>query len=257
MQNCIDIKDLTVVFGNHPALTNISFSVEENNFITIIGPNGGGKSTLLKVILGLITPTSGKVIINNSGTEVGNGLNNNRKDINPIAYVPQIKTLDRSFPALPIELVLTGIKGKWSARISKDERQAALSALEQVGAAHLQNRTISRLSGGELQRIYLARAFVRKPKILLLDEPATGIDMSGDNDINHIIDCYHEKHGTTVLMVTHDWESAYHHADKVLMINQSVICYDVPQNAFDDNNLRTAFGHIGHKHQMIFGVKDE
>lgn len=240
----IEIEHLSVKFGSHFALEDISFELEKGSFLTVIGPNGGGKSTFLKILLGLLSPSEGKVrIFAKSPSEI---------PAEWIGYVPQIKTLDRSFPALSIELVASGILGTWPGIIKKGIRDEALQSLEKVGASKLAFRSIGTLSGGELQRVYLARSFVRQPKILLLDEPSTGIDISGEKDISNIMEDYRREYGATIIMVTHDWESAYHHADKALIINRHVICFNIPSVAFAEENIRRAFGHIGHKHKIIF-----
>jgi len=243
----VKVDSLSLKFGSHTALCNVSFQIEEGSFITVVGPNGGGKSTLLKAILGLIQVYSGSISI--FGQEPQSV---KRTDI---GYVPQIKTLDRSFPALPIELVATGILGFWPQKINKELKEKSMLALEKVGASHLSERPLSKLSGGELQRIYLARSIARHPKLLILDEPATGIDFASENDLNRLIDKYKIENNATIIMVTHDWEAAFHHADFVLMLNCTQICYAPPKIAFEEKTLRRAFGHIGHEHEMIFGVK--
>lgn len=241
------VENASIRFGTHNALCKVSFQIEEGDIATVVGPNGGGKSTLLKAILGLVELNSGSIkIFGQEAKQV------KRTDI---GYVPQIKTLDRSFPALPLELVATGVLGFWPQKFDKKLREICLDALEKVAASHLSKRPLSKLSGGELQRIYLARSIVRKPKLLILDEPATGIDQASEYDLNSLIGKYQEESNATVLMVTHDWEAAYHHADYVLMLNCCQICYAPPKIAFEEKNLRQAFGHIGHKHEMIFGVK--
>ena len=245
---CIKIENLFIRFGKYTSLENINLEIKANTFVSIVGPNGGGKTTLLKVILGLIKPSEGNVQIN--------GMNTLEIPPEIIGYVPQIKTSDMTFPALPIELVASGIRGNWVARLSNDEKKSAIGALERVGAGHLAKRQLSKLSGGELQRIYLARSFVRKPLILLLDEPVTGIDLMGESDIHKIIEDYKNESNAIIILVTHDWESAYHHADKVLLLNKSQICFDEPSIAFSEAYLRKAFSHVGHKHEMIFGVKN-
>jgi len=202
---------------------------------------------LLKVILGLLKPSSGKLLVNGKDTC--------NLPANVIGYVPQIKTLDMSFPALSIELVASGFKNNWVARLTKDDKKKSLEVLERVGASHLAYRQISNLSGGELQRVFLARSFVRNPDILLLDEPVTGIDLLGENDIHNIIEDYRKESKTIILMVTHDWEAAYHHADKVILINRNLISFETPDKAFSEENLRRTFSHIGHKHDMVFGVE--
>lgn len=240
-------NDVSVVFGKHTAIENINLEINSNTVVTIVGPNGGGKTTLLKVILGLVRPTKGELLINGQDTC--------SLPAGAIGYVPQIKTVDMSFPALSIELVASGLKNNWVARLSKDEKSKSLEALERVGAKHLANRQISKLSGGELQRVFLARGFVRKPDILLLDEPVTGIDFVGESDIHNIIEDYRKESNTIILLVTHDWEAAYHHANKVVLINRNIICYESPERAFSEENLRKTFSHIGHKHKMIFGAE--
>lgn len=244
----INIENLSVKFNNHTALENISLDFEEGSFISIVGPNGGGKSTLLKVLLGLYPDYTGNISIDGKKpNEVQSGL---------IGYVPQVKTHDRSFPAISIELVATGLNGRWNSFLKPEAKKICQAALEEVGAGHIAKRQLKALSGGELQRVYLARSIVRKPKLLLLDEPATGIDTAGETDFSHLIEHYKEKYGATVIMVTHDWEAAYNHADKVLLINRYLISYDTPVNVFRENNLRRAFGHIGHTHEMRFGAKE-
>ncbi len=243
----ISIKNLSVKFGTHLALHDINLEIPQSLFVTIVGPNGAGKSTLLKVILGITNPDKGEVLID--------GKSPDKLKPSEIGYVPQIKTLDRSFPALPVELVASGLKTTWPGILSKELKKKSMEALESVGASHLAKRTLSKLSGGELQRIYLARSLVRRPKFLLLDEPATGIDMASEKDLNKLIDDYHNESKATIILITHDWEAAYHHSDLVILMNREIICFDKPETAFNEDNLRKVFGHIGHAHEMIFGVK--
>ena len=106
-----------------------------------------------------------------------------------------------------------------------------------------------------MQRIYLARSLVRNPRLLILDEPATGIDSAFEKDIYKLIEEFRQKGKATVLMATHDWETAYHHSDLVLILDREIIIYDKPDIAFNENAMRKAFGHIGHKHAMTFGLK--
>jgi len=242
----IEISNLTQVFGTHTVLEDISLSIEREDFISVVGPNGGGKSTLFKLMLGLISPTKGTININ--------GISPIKNSSIHLGYVPQLKTADRSFPALAVELVASGIVSNWVGRISKELREKCLDAMEKVNAEHLADKSLSSLSGGELQRIYLARSIARQPEILLLDEPATGIDTASERDLNKILENIRNDSVTTVIMATHDWESAYHHSDKVLILNKKVICFDVPDKAFSEESLRVAFGHEGHKHEIIFGT---
>ena len=247
LSNSVEISSLTVQFGSHTALMDINLTIKSGEFISVIGPNGGGKSTLVRLILGLIQP--------NIGTIYDFGSKPSDLPSDAFGYVPQIKTADRSFPALPIELVASGLSATWPRKVKGELKEKALDALKTVGAEHLADRPLSRLSGGELQRIYLARSIVRNPKILILDEPATGFDSTAEMDLNKTIENIHKVSDTTIIMVTHDWESAFHHSDRVAVLNKNLICCDTPDSAFSEDALRVAFGHIGHTHEMLFGAK--
>ena len=134
----VNVENVSIKFGSHTALCNVSFQIEEG-FTTVVGPNGGGKSSLLKAILGLTEVDTGRIRI--FGKEP---MSVKRTDI---GYVPQIKTLDRSFPALPIELVATGILGFWPQNLNRELKEKSIQALEKVGASHLSERPLSKLSG--------------------------------------------------------------------------------------------------------------
>jgi zinc transport system ATP-binding protein len=172
---------------------------------------------------------------------------------NWVGYVPQLKGFDRSFPALAIELVVSGLRRHWPFLIGRDERKQAIAALEKVGASHLANRRLGRLSGGELQRVYLARSLIRRPRLLLLDEPATGVDVVGEADLYRYLEAYQAESRATILMITHDWEAAQHHASAVLVLNRRVIGYGPPEKVLCHECLSQAFGHVGHAHQVILG----
>lgn len=238
----VETESLTVKFGEHYALKDLHVKIPLNSFIAVVGPNGAGKSTFFKVLLGLIKPTSGEVKLF--------GIKPSDVESHKIGYVPQVKTMDRSFPALSLELVITGITRKWPWHGKKRLRDEAMKALEQVGAAHLAHRPISKLSGGELQRVCLARSIARKPAIVMLDEPATGIDAVGEADMYLLLDAYRKENSATIMMITHDWQAALHHTDYVLLMNQRQVSFDKPEEALSEENLRTAFGHIGHHHHL-------
>lgn len=242
----VEVKNLNLQFGQCMALKDINFDLDAGDYMSIVGPNGAGKSSLIKILLGLIDDYTGDVsILGDKPSKLSS------KDI---GYVPQIKTLDRTFPAMAIELVASGIYSKWSTKIKSSDKELLLNALQEVGIEHLAYRQLGRLSGGELQRVYLARSFVRRPRILFLDEPGTGIDVKAEKDMCHIIEKYKKHEEITVIVVTHDWNYAYYHSDKVLMINRSQHCFASPQEAFREEILRELFGHIGHSHTMKFGV---
>jgi len=244
VEEAIRLEDVSVRYGGYRALEGVSLVVPTGAFVAVIGPNGAGKSTLLQVLLGLVRPSRGRVWL------FGRPLD--RVPPEWIGYVPQFKTLDRSFPALAIELVVSGVRRRWPGRILAHERESALAALARVRGEGLAEKPLARLSGGELQRVYLARALVRRPRLLLLDEPATGMDVLGEADMYRLLEAYRDETGATILMITHDWEAAYHHATRVLVLNRRVIGFGPPERALTDECLRRAFGHVGHEHALAF-----
>ena len=241
----VQVESLSVSYGERQALRNIRFDAAEGSFISVLGPNGSGKTTLIKTLLGIVAPSSGTVrLLGQAPAEV---------DPAAIGYVPQVKTLERNFPATAIELVVSGLRRAWPGRIRRDERQRAEEALARVGASRLADRSLAALSGGELQRVYLARSFVRRPRIVMLDEPATGVDIAGASDLYELLDAYQTDSAATILMVTHDWNVAYHHSTGVLLLNCDQISFGAPEEVLTETNLRTLFGHVGHSHGMIVG----
>jgi zinc transport system ATP-binding protein len=236
----IQAHNLAAGFAGHTALDQVTFELPVGSFLAIVGPNGSGKSTLLRVLMALLEPRAGQVSLFDKPV----------RDIPPtwLGYVPQLKTLDRRFPALGRELVATGLQRRWPVWIGREDRAKIRAALDQVGAAHLQDRPVAEISGGELQRIYLARALVHRPRIVLLDEPATGIDVKGEHDFYDLLDDYHRETNATILMVTHDWHAAIHHASHVLLLKTQQVAFGPPRAALADQHIRTAFGHVGHRH---------
>ena len=241
MNPIIEIRNLSLSYGDIKVLENLNLIVPEGSFVSIVGPNGAGKTTFMKILLGLVKFDSGEVkIFGKSPNEVNPAL---------IGYVPQIKTMDRSFPALAIELVTSGISQRWPWFVKGDEKQKSMEALSLVKSENLANRTLSELSGGELQRVCLARSIVRNPKLVVLDEPATGIDAIGEADLYNLLEAYQQKSNATILMITHDLHVANHHSDFVLLLNRKQVSFGPPAEALSENNLRTAFGHLGHVHK--------
>ena len=238
----LHVHRVSVRFGKVNALEDVSFDLYAGETLAIVGPNGAGKSTLVKVALGLLRPDRGHAAI--FGTDAG---------VEPrrVGYVPQLKTFDRSFPAIALELVVSGSRLRWPALVSADERRKAREALAEVGAAHLLDRRLAGLSGGELQRIYLARALVRRPDVVLLDEPATGVDFLGEHDLYDLLENYQQRTNAAIVMITHDLSAARYHADRVLVLNRRSHGFGTPAEVLTDACLRTAYGHLGHEHGRV------
>ena len=238
----LHLHQVTVRFGEVEALQSVSLDLAAGETLAIVGPNGAGKSTLIKVALGLVKPDQGHAAI--FGKDAG-------KNPKRIGYVPQLKTFDRSFPATTLELVVSGLRQRWPARIRGAEREQALGALAQVGAADYAQRPLAKLSGGELQRVFLARALVRRPDIVFLDEPATGVDFLAEHDLYELLEGYQQDTGATIVMITHDLSAARYHATRALVMNRRVHGFDLPAEALCDACLKEAYGHAGHEHRVL------
>ncbi len=213
MKEIINIKNLSVSYDNLKVLDNISLKIFEGEFIGIIGPNGGGKSTLLKSILGLVKIDSGIINI----------------DDKVIGYVPQFSTVDRKFPISVLDVILSGMinkKVKPFFRFNKDMIEKAYSKLDEVGIKDLANRQISELSGGQFQRMLIARALAIEPDILFLDEPTASVDTVSMNKIYELLEKINKY--TTIVLVTHDIMSISKKVNKVVCINKKLVYYGEP-----------------------------
>lgn len=213
MKELINIKNLSVSYDNLKVIDNISLKIFEGEFVGIIGPNGGGKSTLLKSMLGLINIDSGIININEKN----------------IGYVPQFATVDKRFPISVLEVVLSGMIDKNIKpffKFNKKMIDKAYSKLEQVGIKDLANRQISELSGGQFQRMLIARALAVDPKILFLDEPTASVDTVSMNNIYELLEKINKD--TTIVLVTHDLMSISKKVSKVVCLNKKVVYYGKP-----------------------------
>ncbi len=209
MNPLIELQDLNFQYQGVPVLQRITFKIVEGEFIGIIGPNGGGKTTLLKIILGFLKPQSGKVSINGMAPAEARGI---------MAYVPQTKGFDRDFPITVLEVVLMGRLSRlsWLGRYSRSDRQIACESLEKVGLGAFANRPFGTLSGGQAQRVLIARALASQPRLLLLDEPTASVDAESENEINSMLKELSAH--MTILMVTHDLDAIIKDVQKVISV---------------------------------------
>ncbi len=238
MNAAITLDNILVKFGDYTALDGVSAIIDEGAFVALIGPNGCGKTTLLNVIMGLLRPQQGRATVFGVAPEsVPTGT---------LGYIPQVKTLQRSFPARAIELVATGLRPAWPWRLDAETKSRALDAMERCGVAHLAQRPVGKLSGGELQRVFVARSLARQPRLLLLDEPAAGMDLSAEAALYHLLLHYQKENACTILMITHDWEGARAHATHGLLLNRRVLAYGPAKEVIDERALLGVFGHRGH-----------
>lgn len=220
MESVIHIKNLSVNYGQTSALTDVCFDVCEKEFLGIMGPNGGGKSTLLKAVLGLIPISSGEILI--CGEKRG-------KNNTAIGYVPQYAVMDRKFPITSVEVVMSAfLKGGLHPffRYTKEDRKTAFEYMEKVGVEKLAERQISELSGGEFQRLLIARALAVKPKILLLDEPTASVDPSSREQIYNLLDEINKD--MTIVMVTHDLTAISAKVKRLACLNNTLVYHGDP-----------------------------
>lgn len=221
MAIAIHIENLSVYYGDTPAITNVCFDVNEGEFLGIIGPNGGGKSTLLKAMLGLVPITTGSIQI--FGQEQG-------KNKTALGYVPQFATMDRRFPISAEEVALTGrLKPGLSPfmKYSKTDKEMAYQQLKRVGIEGLAKRQISELSGGEFQRLLIARALAVSPKLLLLDEPTASVDASSREQIYHLLEDLNRE--MTIVLVTHDLLAISSKVGKLACLNENLVYHGEPE----------------------------
>lgn len=207
--------DLTLGYEGVPVIEHLSFSVDAGNYLYIVGENGSGKSTLMKALLGLKSPMAGKI-------ETDDGLQPDE-----IGYLPQQTAVQRDFPASVQEIVRSGCLNRSGFRpfYTKSEKQRAQENMERLGIAHLAKRCYRELSGGQQQRVLLARALCATQKMLLLDEPVTGLDPKAQNELYELIEQLNRRDGITVLMVSHDMEAAVCYASHVLHISKTPLFF--------------------------------
>lgn len=237
----LKVENLTVYQHNYCAVRDVSFELSPGTNTAIVGPNGAGKSTLVQAILNLIPHSTGKVEIFDRPLERLGHLRH------LLGYVPQNFIFDRSFPLSVSELVGLGWvkKGKspfwWNAE--KSEKKAAIAqALRRVGVYHLRNQAIGTLSGGELKRVLLAYCLVIPRKLLVLDEAFAGVDMQGAADFYNLLHELQQEEGWTVLQVSHDIDMVSRHCDRVICLNQTLVCTGTPEVALSPENLLATYG---------------
>lgn len=214
MNSIMTIKDLSVYYDNVCALSKINLDIKEKDFLCIVGPNGGGKSTLLKTLLGIVKPTSGNVSIYGKSPRDAKGV---------IGYVPQFSKFDKDFPINVEDVILTSTlsnKNHFFHRFSKKDRDLCNEILKMLNLYKLRDRQIGELSGGQLQRVLIGRALALNPKVLILDEPTASLDSKSREDIYKILkDLNKEK---TIILVTHDISNITRNGTTLACINKTV-----------------------------------
>lgn len=217
----IEFKDVSYRYGaaKIPALRNISFRIERESFTGLVGPNGGGKTSLLQLALGLLKPTSGEVFLFGRAPE---------KARSRVGYVPQGLDLNRSLPITALDVVALGADGALSPsffapRRRRDRIEKARAAMRLFNVDHLRSRRLDRLSGGEIQRALIARAIVSDPDLLIMDEPTANVDERGEKSLFEILNALRAERGVSIVVVSHDIGFISSHVTAVACLNRDLV----------------------------------
>ena len=240
--NDLIIKDLKFSYGESVVFENLNLNYDKKDFLAIVGPNGGGKSTLLRLILGLLKPNFGEIKIFDE---------NPNKNLKKIGYVPQQIAVSKSFPITVLEVVLSGlIDKKLFGFYTKNDKKIALEKLELVGMHKFANSKISELSGGQRQRVYIARALCGESKILLLDEPTASIDTVGQMQIFNLLKELNLA-GIGIIMVSHDINLALSYASKAAYVaNKNLIMHKISAR-----KTQNFLHHLEHDHKHFCDIE--
>lgn len=231
--NALEIRDLSVKFGDRTVLENINLSIKKNEIVAIVGPNGGGKTTLIKTALGLVKPFRGYVKV--LGSPPKEAIKTGK-----IGYLPQKSEIPRNFPFSALDVVLLGLV---NVKMSKREKiKTAVEYISFVGMKGFENYPFGKLSGGQQQRISIARVLVSKPEIVFLDEPSTGVDVVAQEGFYDFLKKIRDEKGITIIMVSHDIGVVGRYVDKVAGLNRYLHYYGSPKEFFQKHVLEKLYG---------------
>jgi len=231
----IQIEDLNFSYGSVCVLEKANLSIGDKEFVSVVGPNGGGKTTLLKILLGQIEAQSGTVSVFGKSPTLGRRW---------IGYLPQYANLDAQFPVTALDVVLMGRLGKTRTLgfYTKADREAARSTLARVGLRNMENRPLFSLSGGQRQRVLIARALVSGPKLLLLDEPSSSLDDYVEQELYDFLRELNRE--LTIVVVSHDVAFVSRYVEKVVCVNRAVHTHPVAE--IDENIIHDMYGEHVH-----------
>ena len=237
-------KSINKDFAGKKILENISLTVEEGQIVTLIGPNGAGKTTLVRIALGLLQPDSGSIY--------------HRANLR-IGYMPQQVHIE---PTLPLTV------NRFLQLANRKDKALLFGTLKELKISHLESRQLTAVSGGELQRVLLARALLRRPQLLILDEPAQGVDLAGQAELYQLISGISDRHRCGVLMISHDLHLVMSSTDEVICLNHHICCHGKPEHVTNDPAYLNLFGanasqnlavythHHDHDHEISGSVKE-
>ena len=230
----VQLKDVSCGYGRQEVLSEVSLDIMQGDFVGLLGPSGSGKTTLLRAVLGAVDMYRGKVLVE--------GISTDRRRPR-VGYVPQLETIDWNFPVTVREVVMMGrtMNNRFFPWYRRQDRMLADEMMEHLGISHLARRHIRELSGGQQQRVFLARALVSSPRILLLDEPTSGVDIKTRDDVMHLL---HEinHQGITIIMTTHEINAVAVHLPWVICLNGRVLAEGPPSSVITPEILKLTYG---------------
>jgi zinc transport system ATP-binding protein len=241
-QNIIEVKNISFAYNEQLVLKDVTFNIHKGDYLGLIGPNGGGKTTLLKLMLGLLVPKSGSISI--FGQD-----NRNFKGWSKIGYVAQHAVqFDVNFPATVEEVVAMGLYGKkgFFHNLDKNDKAKIAEVLTNVEMLEFKNRLIGDLSGGQQQRVFIARALVSNPEVLFLDEPTAGVDVKTQENFYKFLHNLNERYDLTLVLISHDIEVMANEATEFASINQSLVYHGSPEGFMKGNYSQDAYGKYLH-----------
>ncbi len=222
----VSVQAVSYKYNSESVLENVSFNIEEGDFLGIIGPNGAGKTTLFHCMLGLLNSYSGRITILNQD------IKKNKKIFKKIGYIPQKKSIDQKFPLTVQELVSLSLT-------RETPKNVVFKILKQVGLYNMKNKTIGQLSGGQQQRVLIAKALVNNPIILMLDEPTNELDQKSQHDFYFLLKELNEKNKITIIWTSHDMDAVNKYANKVSCINKRMFFHGDKSEFFStEDHLR-------------------
>ena len=241
----LDIDHVSIELRGKLIVDDVSFFIPKGEFVCLCGPNGAGKSTLLKAVMGLLPPTRGKIDI------LGDSPDRAR---HKVGYVPQRKGYDRDFPARSVELIVAALRGRWPAHVKPEERERARAVLAKVGGERLLDKPLAGLSGGETQRVFLARALVTDPALVILDEPTAGVDVKGRAELLALMAEISRSDELAAILVTHNLAAVAHTAERIVYLEGGrLLGWGLPDELLGQSSL-TALAFQGADHAR---AKDE
>ena len=229
MQPIVKVDNLSYYYDSFPSLDHISFSVEKGDFLGIIGPNGAGKTTLFQCMLGIVNNFSGKISL------FGSNIRLNKNVLKRVGYVPQKKSVDQTFPATVSEIVSLGLIGK------DIKKESIESAIEFVELGDYQNKRIGELSEGQQQRVIIAKALVKQPELLILDEPTTGIDSAAQDKFYDLLTRLNKDRGITIVWSSHDMNAVEKLASKVACIDRKLFFHGESEDFFGNEDRMRSY----------------